>query len=550
VSQLFSLKTTFGKSLPKSFPVVALFIALTSGILMGLTPAPTNLWGLAWVALAPLWVMVVGRAEGSPSKVNLWIPFVWGVAYHGLALSWIWGLHPLTWMGLSWGTSVAITGFAWVFITLWGAALGMTWARLFGFILKRTLRGTHQGSLQNRQGSVSLPFTRVLLGTALWCALSILWNSGPLDWTSLSFTQSPYNLAVLHLGQISGSTAVTGAIVAVNGLIAEAWLYRRQSHDRQSHDRRFWLSISPIVLFGALHLIGLALYSQPLTESPAAALKVGIVQGNIPTRIKLFEEGTKLSLDRYTHGYQTLADQGVDLVLTPEGALPWLWLGRPGQRQNAFYQAILNRGVPAVVGTVGTRVGKITQTLFSVTGSGAIVGRYDKIKLVPLGEYIPFESFLGKFIDRLSPVGASMLPGDVSQHFDTPFGRAIAAICYESAFPWIFRNQAAAGGQFIITASNNDPYSATMMSQHHAQDIMRAIESDRWAVRATNTGFSGIVDPHGKTQWLSGFRTYETHAHIIYRRQTQTLYVRWGDWLLPVLLVTALVSLGMEIRRA
>jgi len=500
---------------------------------MGLTPAPANLWGLAWVALAPLWVLVVGEARGGTGKVNLWFPFVWGVAYHGLAFAWIRGLHPLTWMGLSWGTSIAITGFCWGFITLWGAALGVTWARLFGFVLKRV---------------PSSPFSRVLLGTALWCAVSALWNAGPLDWTSLAFTQSPYNLAILHLGQISGSTTVTGAIVAVNGLIAEAWLHRRQSHDR-----RFWLFVSPIALFAALHLIGFGLYSQPLTESPAAALKVGIVQGNIPTRIKLFEEGTKLSLDRYTQGYQTLADQGVDLVVTPEGALPWLWLGRPGQRQNALYQAILNRGVPAVVGTVGTRAGRITQTLFLVTGTGAITGRYDKIKLVPLGEYLPFEEFLGKFINRLSPVGASMLPGEAIQHFDTPFGRAIAAICYESAFPWIFRNQAAAGGQFMITASNNDPYNATMMSQHHAQDVMRAIESDRWAVRATNTGFSGIVDPHGKTQWLSGFRTYETHAHTIYRRQTQTLYVRWGDWLLPVLLVGALITListGLESRRA
>jgi apolipoprotein N-acyltransferase len=348
-------------------------------------------------------------------------------------------------------------------------------------------------------------------------------------------------LAILHLGQISGPTAVTGAIVAVNGLIAEAWLHRR---------RHLWLSGSPAALFVALHLIGFGLYSQPLSESPTSALKVGIIQGNIPTRIKLFEEGTQLSLDRYIQGYQTLADQGVDVVLMPEGSLPWLWLGRPGQSQNALYQVILDRGVPAVVGTVGTRKGRITQTLFSISGTGAVIGRYDKTKLVPLGEYIPFESFLGKFIDRLSPVGSSMLPGEVSQHFDTPFGRAIAAICYESAFPWIFRNQAAAGGQFIMTASNNDPYNATMMSQHHAQDVMRAIESDRWAARATNTGFSGIVDPHGKTQWLSGFRTYETHAHTIYRRQTQTLYVRWGDWLLPLLLVVAFIGIGMESRRA
>jgi apolipoprotein N-acyltransferase len=505
---------------------------------MGLTPAPTNLWGLAWVALAPLWVLVVGGTGNRTGKVNLWIPFVWGVAYHGLSFAWIRGLHPLTWMGLSWGTSVAITGFCWVFITLWGAALGVTWAGLFCFVLKRALRDT-------RKGSPSSPLTRVLLGTALWCAVSALWNSGPLDWTSLAFTQSPHNLAILHLGQISGPTTVTGAIVAVNGLIAEAWLYHRR-HRRQL----FWLSASPIALCLTLHLIGFGLYSQPLSESPAAALKVGIVQGNIPTRIKLFGEGTQLSLDRYIQGYQTLADQGVDIVFTPEGALPWLWLNRPGQRQNALYQAILDRGVPAVVGTVGMRAGRITQTLFSLAGNGSITGRYDKTKLVPLGEYIPFESVLGKFIDRLSPVGSSMLPGETTQHFDTPFGRAIAAICYESAFPWIFRNQTATGGQFIITASNNDPYNATMMSQHHAQDVMRTIESDRWAVRATNTGFSGIVDPHGKTQWLSGFRTYETHAHTVYRRQTQTLYVLWGDWLLPLLLVVAIVSVGMESRRA
>jgi len=532
VSQTFFLKTIFHKIPLKSLP--PLFIALISGVLMGLTLAPANLWCLAWVALAPLWVLVVGGRGVEDNRVNLWIPFVWGVAYHGLAFSWIRGLHPLTWMGLSWGTSIAITGFCWVFITLWGAALGVTWAGLFCFVLKRSRRDP-------RPGSLSLPLTRVLLGTALWCALSALWNYGPLDWTSLSLTQSPHNLAILHLGQISGPTAVTGAIVAVNGLIAEAWLHRR---------RHLWLSGSPAALFVALHLIGFGLYSQPLSESPTSALKVGIIQGNIPTRIKLFEEGTQLSLDRYIQGYQTLADQGVDVVLMPEGSLPWLWLGRPGQSQNALYQVILDRGVPAVVGTVGTRKGRITQTLFSISGTGAVIGRYDKTKLVPLGEYIPFESFLGKFIDRLSPVGSSMLPGEVSQHFDTPFGRAIAAICYESAFPWIFRNQAAAGGQFIMTASNNDPYNATMMSQHHAQDVMRAIESDRWAARATNTGFSGIVDPHGKTQWLSGFRTYETHAHTIYRRQTQTLYVRWGDWLLPLLLVVAFIGIGMESRRA
>jgi apolipoprotein N-acyltransferase len=75
-----------------------------------------------------------------------------------------------------------------------------------------------------------------------------------------------------------------------------------------------------------------------------------------------------------------------------------------------------------------------------------------------------------------------------------------------------------------------------MPAQHHAQDVFRAVESDRWAIRATNTGYSGIVDPHGRTLWLSGINTYEIHAETVYPRQTRTLYVRWGDWLVWLLL--------------
>jgi apolipoprotein N-acyltransferase len=80
-----------------------------------------------------------------------------------------------------------------------------------------------------------------------------------------------------------------------------------------------------------------------------------------------------------------------------------------------------------------------------------------------------------------------------------------------------------------------------MANQHHAQDIMRAIETDRWAVRATNTGYSAFVDPRGQTIWKSEYNTYQIHAETIYPRQTQTLYVRWGDWLMPLLLILAAV---------
>ena len=129
---------------------------------------------------------------------------------------------------------------------------------------------------------------------------------------------------------------------------------------------------------------------------------------------------------------------------------------------------------------------------------------------------------LGKLIDRLSPLDAHLVRGEIDQIFETPFGKAIVGICYDSAFSEVFQRQTLAGGEFILTAANNDHYSSTMPAQHHAQDVMRAIENDRWAVRATNTGYSAVVDPHGRTIWLSGINTYETYTTKIYRRNTET----------------------------
>jgi apolipoprotein N-acyltransferase len=294
-------------------------------------------------------------------------------------------------------------------------------------------------------------------------------------------------------------------------------------------------------LLGTLHLLGFLIYSQPIADIPEQGMKIGIIQGNIPNTIKLYPEGWRKAIAGYTSGYEQLADQGVVAVLTPETALPFLWSQQVADR-SSFYKAILAKGVMVWIGGFGMEGDRITNSLFTVTGKGETVSHYNKFKLVPLGEYIPFEQFLGSFIDRLSPLKAKLQAGGSEQIFDTPLGRAIVGICYESAFSRHFRRQAALGGEFMITASNNAHYSAAMPAQHHAQDVLRAVEIDRWAVRATNTGYSGIVDPHGNTLWLSGINTYQIHAHTVYRRQTQTWYVRWGDWLTPGLLLLGLMT--------
>jgi apolipoprotein N-acyltransferase len=506
-----------------------LTVAILSGVLMGITVAPFGFWFLAWFALAPLWILVLNPVQKN-KLFYLRFSGAWGIGYYGATLSWITGLHPLTWMGVPWLSSIAIALFAWTFVTFWGMLLAMSWATCFVWIN------------QKLKPSPITPLLRVLIGTVLWCLLENVWTLGPLWWSSLSYTQSPHNLVILHLGQISGSSTVTASIVAVNGLLAEAWM---QTKIKNHKSKKYYFI--PLTLFIILHIIGFNLYNQPLVNIQEAAIKIGIVQGNIPNRIKFDYYGLRRAIEGYTTGYLKLVDEGVDAVLTPEGALPYF---SSNILDSSLVAAIKQKGVVAWIGGFAERPNSnsYANSLLTFTGNGQIYSRFEKSKLVPLGEYVPFEEILGKLIRRLSPVTARQVPGADNQIFDTPFGRVIAGICYESAFPAQFRRQAFLGGEFIITASNNDPYSKAMQMQHHALDTMRAIETDRWAARATNTGLSAFVNPHGKTLWISGHNTYETHAETIYRRGSKTLYVRWGDWLTPFLVVLSIFGWILNIK--
>ena len=550
---------TFKPGFQTKLKVSPLAIALGSGLLLGLSPAPLNLWLLAWVTIAPLWVLVVQSTQVAPVASQrrrlafFLVPLLWGIGYHGLALAWITGLHPLTWLGIPWLGSIAITLFAWGFITLWGAALVCGWAGGMG-LLQQWWRGRRDESVV----SVPLPpWLRILCGTALWCSLETLWSYGALNWTSVSYTQSPMNVAILHLGQISGSMTVTAAIVAVNGCLAEAWLSRSEALvptlvDRPAGlvqvgwPRSYLYGTMAIALLISLHLLGFGLAHRPLVEQPATALKVGIIQGNVPTRIKLFAVGLRQAMQGYTAGYQQLVEQNVDVVLTPEGAMPFIWQG-PNRDRSELYQAVRDRQVPLWLGTLVPQGDRITQSLITLQGDGEIRGRYNKIKLVPLGEYIPFSDLLGGMLDRLAIGRSNLLAGNEYQRFDTPFGRAAVAICYEIVFPELLRSQVATGAEFVLTVANLDPYGTTLMAQYHAHDVMRAIETDRWVARATNTGYSGIINPHGRTIWLSLPHTYTTYAATIYRRQTQTLYSQWGNWLTPFLL--GATAIGFKVRQ-
>ncbi|NJR70016.1 MAG: apolipoprotein N-acyltransferase [Synechococcales cyanobacterium CRU_2_2] len=511
------------------------------GLGMAIAAPPFGLWPLAWISLMPLWRCAFSALSGPALMTAL----VWGLTYNGITLHWVWGLHPLTWMGIPVGASWAIACCCWLAVTVWTSLPALFWMIGMRSLLRVRLR----------------PGLRLVLGVGLWCGLDGLLSGSALYWDPLALTQSPGNRAILHLGRLGGPMLVTGAIVAVNGLLAHGLLAHGSLTNgllaarRMRWRRAIATMLTPsVALLLLLHGLGGWLAAQPLADDPTQALSVGVIQGNIPTRIKLTDAGITQSVQRYTEGYRTLALAGADAVLMPEGALPFVWAesqdwARP-LTDAIMAETAENSSTKPTVAWVGAfgRAGdsaddsagevsgdRYTQSLFGLVPTARQnrpeppqISRYNKTKLVPLGEYIPLESSIGALLGRISPLPASMAPGSPNQQFETPWGPAAVQICYEPAFSAIARRQVARGAQWILSSANLDPYSEALMAQSEAHDVMRAIETDRWLARASNTGYSGFIDPHGRILWRSSAQTAVVHLKTIYRRQTQTPYIRWG----------------------
>jgi apolipoprotein N-acyltransferase len=491
------------------------------GGLLGLSLAPISAWGLAWVALAPLWVVVLQTRLLRGSAI---LGCCWGLGYHGVALLWILRLHPLTWLGFPWWLSFVIATLAWGIATLWGASLPLLWAMGLKWFSR---------SLPNANG---LPL--VVLGAMLWGVLEWLWGRSPLWWTALANSQSPQNIALLQLSQFSGADSIALVLLFVNGMLALAW-----------QQRQIKPLVLAVLLFALCQGLGWGLLQRPLATDPTTPLRIGLIQGNIPTRLKMSPAGLQPSVDTYLQGYRTLVSGGAEAVLLPEGALPFLW-GRSGREaETQITQTVRTAQVPLWAGVFVPAGERYTQSLLNILSDGSVGGQYNKVKLVPLGETLPFGAFLERVLHHLSPIQLGMLPGSFHQTFDTPLGQAIVGICYDSVFPELFRVQAAAGGQFILSLANNDPFGRQMMAQHHALDTLRAIETDRWLVRATNTGLSVVINPRGRTLWKSSPDQSVTHLAAIERRTTQTFYVRFGNWFLPLMLLGSVVLWGDVLRK-
>jgi apolipoprotein N-acyltransferase len=176
------------------------------------------------------------------------------------------------------------------------------------------------------------------------------------------------------------------------------------------------------------------------------------------------------------------------------------------------------------------------------------VARYDKIHLVPFGEYVPFKSLLG-FAGGLTQEVGEFSRGFSREPLTVDGYRIGVFVCYEAVFPDEVRQFARNGGQVFVNISNDGWYGDTgAWAQHLNQARMRAVENDRWLLRDTNTGMTASIDPYGRVV-ASVPRKVRTALEAPYALTSgTTFYTRHGDWFAWLCAIISVAALLWRYR--
>ena len=241
----------------------------------------------------------------------------------------------------------------------------------------------------------------------------------------------------------------------------------------------------------------------------------------------------------------------VPLILWPEMPAPDYYFEDAPFRDRVNAMAKLTRS-SVLIGTVFRNArGEPLNSALMISPEGVAAGRYDKISLVPFGEYIPFP--FGGLVSKVSSEIGDFIPGDKIVLFDAGKHRVGAFICYESAFPHLVRQFTARGASVLANLSNDGYFGgAAAREQHLCLVRMRSAENRRWVLRATNDGITASINPAG--QVVSRFPPFETTAgRLAYAyREDVSFYVAHGDvfaWTCAVLSIVLLLLSQLPVYR-
>ncbi|HTV58647.1 MAG TPA: apolipoprotein N-acyltransferase [Verrucomicrobiae bacterium] len=488
-------------------------LAIASGVALGLSFPNYNLALLAWISVG----LLVLASVGAPPKQAPLYGFLHGLAFYPVCVPWIdtvmhkYGdVDPLT-----------------------SAGLVLLLAATFGLMLTIFSWGVAQVSRKGVGFACGL-------APALWVAVELLRTRLPIlgfPWC-LSGYAATGSLALLQVVSVTGIYGLSLLVAGYGSLFAYAVLVRRGSV------WKILLATSALLILAGTE----GKYLVPLAKVDHIA---HLVQTDFPQS----EEYPSNWLQVHAADMNELEEISVNAARRTPGIVIWPEVPAPFSLQDLNFQQRAVRIAQRadqyfLVGIVDWKLeggGKwiATNSAVLLDPSGRRVFTYDKIHLVPFGEYVPLRKYL-TFAKRLTADISDFTPGTEYRVGAIPGGRIGVFICYESIFPDEIRRFAKGGATLLVNISNDGWFGRSSAPAQHLMMVrVRAVESRRWLLRDTNNGFTVSIDPYGRiVAELEPDVRGQLDAPYGFRTD-ESLYVRFGDWLAWVCVAASIALLAL-----
>ncbi len=497
-------------------------LAAASGLLLTLALPPRPYPWLAWVGLVPLLLALRGLSWRRAALLG----GLTGTLYALASVYWVQGTMvrygPLP---------VALAAAATLLLALYMGGYTALWAALVPGV---TRRHRHTAPLW--------------LATA-WAALE--WGRthilGGFGWAHLGYTQVT-TPAILQVADLLGVYGLSWLIVAVNVALASA--VRRLAGARpRSVDPQLLGAVALVLVAAAYGEVRLA----ELRAAPVRArLPVALVQGNVPEGEKWDPSRRRAILERYLEMSEAVGPGRARLVVWPEAAIPYLLQGSPALVAR-LRQVCARDHADLLFGGLWRDPADATyrNSAFAITAAAGVVARYDKLHLVPFGEYVPLARLLA-FVRSITSQIGDFRPGTGPTLLPVAGERLGCPICFEVTYPGLVRAFARGGATLLATITNDAWFGTSVAPRQHLYiAAVRCVEQHLPMVRAANTGITAVIDADGAILAEAPRDEATTlTATVPLRDLGPTLYARIGEaWLAPLLVAWALVEMPYRRRR-